>query len=141
MKNLLAATQTAVFRALKTLESDADLLAATGGKMKVYTHVPENVKPPFLKIGQLSSANEAEGYDQVERVTVEVIAIWRGAGNSGLLAMIHSAQAVLDGQEGLSEDAQIQPPYMLNKEVSEAAADGETYVGVINFEMLVEPAE
>jgi hypothetical protein len=142
MKNLLAATQTAYFTALKPLADDADLTAIVGAPVRVYTHVPENTQPPFLKIGQLSSESEAEGYDQVERITVEVIAVFRGSGNTPLLAMMHAARAVLDGQSLESDDASIQPPFFQSAEVGDPInVDGLTYLGIQSFESLVEPSE
>lgn len=131
--DLMSAARGAVFRALEA-HVPPELCS-------VFDDLPQETKPPFLKIGAIDSENEAGKGDQVERLTVEVVAIYQGEDRGVLLAMLHAARAALDRQSLEAAGVYFQPPRFLMASASDASAtDGVTYAGIINHEVYAEPA-
>lgn len=134
MIDLMSAVRAAVGKALKD-GVPADLCP-------VYDDVPQNTQPPFVKVGAIDTENDETKGEQFERVTVEVIAVYRGDKRSVLLAMMHAARACIDRQV-LPSDETIN---ILRARFTKGSAgdawtgDGVTYAGIMNFEIWAEPA-
>lgn len=133
MIDLMSATRGAVYRALAA--------AVPGDLAPVYDDVPQNTPPPFVKIGSIDSENASAKGDQVELLTVEVVAVYRGEDRGVLLAMMHAARAALDRQPITADGVAFEPPRFVVGSASDASQqDGVTYAGVLNFELYAEPA-
>jgi hypothetical protein len=133
--DLLQAAQDAVFAVLKPIEGSAGVAG-----LAVYQHVPENAQPPMAVIGAIASANAEEHADQVETISIEIHAVFRGPGRAPLLAILHAVRTALDGQQLPSEVVSFERPRFQKAEAGDALADGMTYVGMSTFEFLAEPA-
>ena len=109
---------------------------------QVLDDTPQGTQPPFLKVGTIDSEGESGKGDQLERLTVEVIAVYRGTDRGDLLAMMHAARAAIEGNRGLSSDtAHLSAPIFLKASASDASQqDGVTFVGLLNFETWAEAA-
>ena len=76
MLDLMTATRGAVFRALKAAIPDA--------VAPVVDDVPQGTQPPFIMIGYIDSEATGGKSEQVERITVEVVAVYRGGARGKL---------------------------------------------------------
>ena len=131
MIDLMSAARGAVYAALAATVDPA--LAA------VFDDVPQGTQPPFLKVGAIDSESRATKGEQLERLTVEVIAVHRGEDRGVLLAMMHAARAALDGQAVTAPDAALRPPRFESASASDVGPDGVTYAGLITFTIDAQP--
>jgi hypothetical protein len=136
MLDLVQAAQDAVFATLKALEGQNGLPAGWGA----FQHVPQDREPPFSMIGMIASTNDDSRGEQTELIAVELQHVYRGAGRAPLLDMMHAARAALDNQPLATSEALFEAPRFQRAEVSDALADGVTYVGIQTFEFYAEPA-
>lgn len=134
--DLLQGAQDAVFAALKPIEQDRALPAGLG----VYQHLPEDVQPPIVMIGQIGSESADEHGDQVELISIEIQYVYRGPSRAPLLAMMHAGRRALDNQDIAAPGIAFERPRYQRQEAGDALADGITYVGLQYFEFTAEPA-
>lgn len=130
--DLMQAAQAAVFGALKA--------GVDPSLSPVFQHVPENTQPPMIIVGAIDSENDGSKGEQVERMTIEVQAIFRGAKRSQLLAMLHAVRRALALNPLAADGVEFSEPHWLGASASEAASDGVTYAGIAHFEVFAEPA-
>ena len=132
MFDLMSATRGAIFRALN--------VPAVTDIAPVYDDLPQNTQPPFLKIGSIDSDNVSSKGDQTEQLTVEVYAVYRGADRGVMMRMLHAAREAIDQQPIAADGATFGLPHFLKGSASDASpADGVTFAGIMNFEVLAEP--
>ncbi len=134
MIDLMTAARDALWRAMKA--------SVDPGLCQVLDDTPQGTQPPFLKVGTIDSEGESGKGDQLERLTVEVIAVYRGNDRGDLLAMMHAARIAIEGNRALSDDtAHLSPPIFLKASASDASQqDGVTFVGLLNFDIWAEAA-
>jgi hypothetical protein len=133
MIDLLRAGQKAAFEAL--IGND-DLLALG----PVHQHVPENSKPPMTIVGNIESENIAAKGEQCERLTIEIIALFRGASRAPLLDIMHQQRVALDGRQLAHDGVHFGTPRFLGAVADGPASDGVTYAGISTFTIDAEPA-
>jgi hypothetical protein len=133
MIDLMSAARGAVFRALAA--------AVSPSLCTVFDDVPQGTQPNFLKIGAIDSQNEESRSDQFERLTVEVIAIYRGQDRGVLLSMMHAGRDALDRKQLTSDGVNFLRTRFVTASASDASKDdGVTYAGISNYEIWAEPA-
>ncbi|WP_242140868.1 DUF3168 domain-containing protein [Sphingomonas sp. TREG-RG-20F-R18-01] len=131
--DLMDATRAAVFRRLSE--------QVPNSLCPVFDDVPQNTQPPFLKIGAIDTQNEESRDGQFERLTVEIIAIYRGNNRSVLLKMMHAGRRALDRQALNDANVNFLKTRFITASASDASKDdGVTYAGISNYEIFAEPA-
>jgi hypothetical protein len=130
--DLMQATQDGFYAALKA--------GIPANVANVRQHVKENTPPPLVIVGTIESDNEAPKGDQLERLTVEIQSIYRGADRAVLLGIMHRVRLALDDKTIAADGVQFDTPKFLHATASDAADDGVTYAGISFFEVFAEPA-
>lgn len=103
--DLIEPTQDAVFAALSAALSD--------GTIKVVENAEEGLQPPYVKLGEIESANEGGKGEQLEKLTVDVHYVFRGGERGPLLRMMAKGRAALDDQELMADGIQFGAPTWL----------------------------
>lgn len=133
MIDLLTAAQTAVFAALS---ARTELTALS----PVHQHVPQDTEPPLTIVGKIDSEAIGGKYQQLEDITIEVVAVHRGAGRAALLAIMHQQREALDGQAIAASGAEFDTVEFVAASADGPADDGLTYAGISIFKVKAQPA-
>ena len=136
--DLLTAAQLAVYAKLAPLAGRADL--PTG--LQIFSLVPQDVKTPYILIGDVDSDNGASyPGEQEEEISIEIISVFRGTSRAPLLAMMHAARVALHNQPITAPGATFEPPnYLKGSAGTVASADGVTQLGIQTFKFIAQPA-
>lgn len=130
--DLMTIVQDALFAAMSE-----HIPAMFGG---AHQHVLQDTKPPLNIIGAMDLSNEGGKDEQFERFQAEIQSIYRGADRRELLRQMHAVRLALDGRALNAQGASLRAPAFLDASVSDVGPDGQTYVGISNFEIYAEPA-
>lgn len=130
--DLMIPVQDALFAALAN--------GATGGKASVRQHVPDDFRGDLVVLGRMDAAEDTVKGCQAEIHTIEIAAFFHGPARRGVLEIMAAIRADLDGQALPAIGAYISECRWLNS-TADLDDDGETYIGLMNFEISVEPEE
>jgi len=136
--DLLTASQQAVYAALAPLAGRADLPTS----LQIFSHVPQDVKTPYVLIGDVDTDNNS-GYpgEQEEEISIEIISVFRGTSRAPLLAIMHAVRLALHNQPITAPSAAFETPnYLKGSAGSAASADGVTQLGIQTFKFIAQPA-
>jgi hypothetical protein len=130
--NLLLIVQDAVFAAM-----EAGIAPEMGG---AHQHVLQDTKPPLNIIGAMEWVNQGGKDDVFGLFTVEIQSIYRGGDRAQLIRQMHAVFLALHDQPLAGDGATLRPAAFVDASVSDVGPDGQTYVGITNFEIYAEPA-
>lgn len=123
------AVQTAFFQAL-----NVPLVTAAG---QLFQHVPEKVDPPFFVIDAITIEPIGGKDGGLDRVTVDIITVFRGARRAGLYELQAKAkQAVEAGLPPQAGFTMTEP--LLEADEDETLEDGVTYLGTHRWSLIVQ---
>lgn len=105
----------------------------------VYDTVPQGTQPPFLKIGAIDTTDEGRPGEQYERITLELIGVYRGGDRGELGAAMFAARKVIDDRRLTTTTATFACQFLSGSISDASKEDGVTYVALSNFELLGEP--
>jgi hypothetical protein len=132
--DLLSATADGFFALLAAAIDPAD--AAVG------TNFKEGTEPPLIMLGTVSSDPYDQAIaEQLERVTVEIIVVYRGTDRAQLHRLMQMARSALDRQRPTAEDVAFDVIKFSGQTASGPGEDGVTHAGSIEFEILAQPAD
>lgn len=120
-------------------------LAITAGDIEVTTN-PEQIEPTdtderqYVLIGDIDSENEAGKGEQLERLTVQIIVIYRGQQRWKLHQLMHLVRQALDDATPEIAGVAFSSITWKGATSSPAGTDGITHAGAIEFELFAEPA-
>jgi hypothetical protein len=139
--DLLTPAQDALFRALKPIEE----LAAAGGEgvptgLRVFQHVPENTKVPYILISTMDASDASSGDEQASEILAEIVCEWIGSRRRELLWMLWQIKRHLNGKPIADNGAVFTRPRFVREVAPETIADGVTYVGLSYFTFIAQPA-
>jgi hypothetical protein len=135
--DLLSATSDGVFALLDAaIGSDA---------VEVTTETPQlepgdTTERQFVLIGDIDVGNDGGKGEQAERITVQVVVIYRGTQRSKLHALMHQVRVALEDQVPAIAGVQFGSIDWAGGASSPSARDGITYAGIQEFEVNAEPA-
>lgn len=130
--DLMIPVQDAVFAALS-----AGMPASLA---TVRQHVPDDFNGSLVVIGRLDASEDMAKGCQAEIHTVEIATFFHGPARRGVLEIMAKVRELLDQQEMPASGAYISECRWLNS-TADLDDDGETYIGLQNFEISVEPEE
>jgi len=131
MTDLATATQNAFYAALN--------VAAVTSLASLYQHVPENVQPPLVMVGDISLIPLGGKDGGLDQVTVEIVTLVRAPKRAALFALQAAIRNRLDLQPITAFGALLSSPVQTGSDAS-LLEDGETYMGTQTFETIVQPA-
>ncbi|WCT78880.1 tail completion protein gp17 [Novosphingobium humi] len=134
--DLLTPAMRAVIGALLPI---ADLPDAPAG-LQVFDHVPQDTPAPFIKLGTIKSVDASTRDEQMSRIEIEVICQWVGNQRDEIIWMVGRVRKALNGRPIAAPGAVFSRPVIGEEIVSEAIADGVTYVALSTFSFNVQPA-
>lgn len=134
--DLITPTLAAVIAALLPIAANP---AAPAG-LQVFDHVPQDTPPPFIKLGTIKAEDASTRDEQMARVEIEVICEWRGNQRDDLIWMVGQVRKALNGRPIAAPGAVFTRPVITAEIISEAIADGVTYVALSIFSFNVQPA-
>ena len=132
MIDLMTAGQNAVIAALQ-----ASTDPALG---PVLENVKVNTTPPYNRVGDITSENDAGKGEQRERLTVEVHSVVQAFSRAPLLAMMHAVRNALDGVVLTAAGVAFSPVEFVTASAATPRLDATTYVGLSTFSFFAEPA-
>lgn len=134
--DLLTPALRAVIAALLPI---AEMPDAPAG-LQVFDHVPQDTPQPFIKLGTIKSEDASTRDEQMARIDIEVICEWRGNSRDELIWMVGQVRKALNGRPIAAPGAIFSRPVIGSEVVSEAIADGVTYVALSTFSFNAQPA-
>lgn len=132
MINLLLATQTAVFKAM----SEHTGLTALA---PVYQHVPQDTQPPMTIVGKIESENIGGKGDQLERITVDIVTVYRGTGRAAMLDIMHQQRLAIEAGDLAFAGVEFGTAVFEGAGADGPARDGVTYAGIQSFTIDAQP--
>jgi hypothetical protein len=135
--DLVSATSDGVFALLD---------AAIGADVAEVTTNPKPIDPKdtserqFVIIGDIDSTNEGGKHEQLERITVQIIVVYRGRQRSKLHALMHLVRDTLEYATPAIDGVEFGEIAWTGSAASPAGADGVTHAGAVEFDLFVEPA-
>lgn len=107
---------------------------------KVGTNFKEGDQPPIVMLGEVGSEpGDEDDVGQLERVTVQIVVIYRGTDKSVLLGMMNTARAALDRQTPTATHVEFGRIKFTGQTASGPGEDGVTHAGSVEFEVLAQP--
>lgn len=94
----------------------------------------------YILIGDIDSENEAGKGEQLERLTVQIIVIYRGQQRWKLHGLMHLVRQALDDATPEITGVAFSSITWKGATSSPAGTDGITHAGAIEFELFAEPA-
>lgn len=130
--DLTSATRGAVFRSLAA--------GVPADQCGVFDDVPQDAAGNYLRTGAIETDVEGKG-GQRERLTIEVMAYYRGTDRGVVTAMIHAGRQALASVPLQEDGVAFTVPRFLGSVVGLALEqDGVTYLGLSHYEIWAEPA-
>jgi hypothetical protein len=132
--DLFAATSDGCFALLQPAMAEINV--------PVGTNLPEDTTPPFVMIGNVEILEpDSEHDEQLERVRIEIITLYRGTSRAELHAIMQAERVALDKQLPIAAGVAFGTLRFVGGSSSGPGEDGVTHAGIIEFEVLAQPAD
>lgn len=120
--------------------------AAIGAEIAEVATNPEQREPGdatdrnVIMLGDIDVENVAGKGEQCERVTIEIIVIYRGNQRSQLQALMHLVREALEDAVPTIAGVQFESINFIGAASSPPATDGVTHAGIVTISLEAEPA-
>lgn len=120
--------------------------AAIGADEAIVTTNPPQLDPAdkserrFVIIGDIDVEDAGGKGEQLERISVQIIVVYRGRQRSALHALMHRVREALEGAVPAIAGVAFGSIDFVGASSSPPARDGVTHAGIIEFEVNGEPA-
>ncbi|AJP72929.1 tail completion protein gp17 [Sphingomonas hengshuiensis] len=135
--DLISAASDGVFALLDAAIDPAIAEVATNPRQIEPTDTAER---RFVLLGDIDSESLGGKDEQLERITVQIVVVYRGRQRSELHALMHLAREALEGARPAIAGVDFGSIDFAGASSSPPARDGVTHAGILEFEVTAEPA-